>query len=68
MEKQIYASQGNFTKPLVVMVETFRRSDGSNIMLLKKKREKVAHTNTYADGQCNLETESAQWVDIVTTK
>ena len=28
LEQQIYAKQKKFTQPLVVMVETFRRSDG----------------------------------------
>ena len=27
LEQQIYASQENFTQPLVLIVETFRRSD-----------------------------------------
>ena len=34
LEQQIYASQGNFTQPLVVIVETFRRSANQSILVL----------------------------------
>jgi hypothetical protein len=65
LEQQIYASQENFTQPLVVMVETFRRYAMTLILVTyflsyDIKEKSLKHCHVYSDS--NFLGEKKIWI------